>query len=437
MSSALNRRFKLDEHNTTVGKEVVGGVTTFLTMAYILFLNPNILGATGMDRGALITVTALASCFGTLLVGLWVNVPFAMAPGMGLNAFFAYTLVIKNGVPWQTALGVVFLSGVFFLILTLCGIRERIVNAIPLSLRLAVAAGIGVFITFIGLQKLGVVVDNPATLVSLGAFTKPVLLGLGGLALIAILEVRRVPGSILIGILVTTLLGAALGVAAMPEGIVSAPPSIAPIALKLDIVGALKWSLFGAIFSFMFVDLFDSIGTIVGCSYEARLVREDGTIPGVKQMLGADAIATTVGALLGTSTTTTYIESGSGIAAGARTGLASLVTALLFLVVLVFTPIIEAVQDLDFATAPALIIVGIYMFKNIGELDFTDFETAVPAFLTIVIMPLTYSISTGLQFGFLSYILMAVAAGKLRKIHPVMWAIGALSAVDLAISALL
>ena len=435
MSSALSRRFKLDEHSTTVGKEVVGGVTTFLTMAYILFLNPNILGATGMDKGALITVTALASCFGTLLVGVWVNVPFAMAPGMGLNAFFAYTLVIGNKVSWQTALGVVFLSGVFFLILTLCGIRERIVNAIPLSLRLAVAAGIGVFITFIGLQNLGLVVDNPATLVGLGSFTGPVLLGLAGLALTALLEVRRVPGSILVGILVTTLLGVAFGVVPMPKAIFSAPPSIAPIALKLDILGALKWSLLGAIFSFMFVDLFDSIGTIVGCSYEARLVREDGTIPGVRRMLGADAIATAVGALLGTSTTTTYIESGSGIAAGARTGLASVVTALLFLAALVFTPIIGAVPG--FATAPALIIVGVYMFRNIAEIDFTDFETAVPAFLTIVMMPLTYSISTGLQFGFLSYIIIAVAGGNTRKVHPVMWGIGALSAVDLAISALL
>lgn len=435
MPSTLDRRFKLEEHNTTVGKEVVGGITTFLTMAYILFVNPSILAATGMDKGALITVTALASCFGTLLVGLWVNVPFAMAPGMGLNAFFTYTLVLKNGVPWQTALGVVFLSGVFFLILALCGIRERIVNAIPLSLRLAVAAGIGVFITFIGLQNLGLVVDNPATLVGLGAFTRPVLLGLAGLALTALLEVRRVPGAILIGILVTTLLGAAFGVVSMPEAIFSAPPSIAPIALELNVLGALKWSLFGAIFSFMFVDLFDSIGTIVGCSYEAGLVEEDGRIPGVKQMLGADAIATAVGALLGTSTTTTYIESGSGIAAGARTGLASVVTALLFLAALVFTPVIGAVPG--FATAPALIIVGVYMFRNITEIDFTDFGTAVPAFLTIVMMPLTYSISTGLQFGFLSYILIAVASGRTRKLHPVMWGIGALSAVDLVISAVL
>jgi len=435
MPSALIRFFKLDEHDTTVRKEVVGGVTTFLTMAYILFVNPNILGATGMDKGALITVTALASCFGTLLVGLWVNVPFAMAPGMGLNAFFAFTLVLGNKVSWQTALGVVFLSGVFFLILTLCGIRERIVNAIPLSLRLAVAAGIGVFITFIGLQNLGLVVDNPATLIGLGPFTKPVLLGLAGLALTTALEVRRVPGSILTGILVTTVLGVAFDVVPMPTAIFSAPPSIAPIALKLDIVGALKWSLFGTIFSFMFVDLFDSIGTIVACSYEARLVKEDGRIPGVKQMLGADAIATAVGALLGTSTTTTYIESGSGIAAGARTGLASVVTALLFLAALVFTPIIGAVPG--FATAPALIIVGIYMFKSITGIDFSDFEIAVPAFLTIVMMPLSYSISTGLQFGFLSYIVIAVANGKSRKVHPVMWGIGALSAADLAVSALL
>jgi len=434
MPSALARFFKLDANKTTIQREVVGGITTFLTMAYILFVNPSILSATGMDKGALITVTALASCFGTLLVGLWVNVPFAMAPGMGLNAFFAYTLVLGNKVSWETALGVVFLSGVFFLVLTLCGIRERIVNAIPLSLRLAVAAGIGVFITFIGLQNLGLVVDNPATLIGLGTFSKPVFLGLTGLLLIAALEVRRIPGSILIGILATTLLGALFGEVKMPDAILSAPPSIAPLAMKLDIMGALKWSLCGTIFSFMFIDLFDSIGTIVACSYEARIVREDGTIRGVKQMLGADAIATAVGAVLGTSTTTTYIESGSGIAAGARTGLASVVTALLFLGALVFTPIIGVVPA--FATAPALIIVGVYMFKSITEIDFTDFEVAVPAFLTIVMMPLAYSISTGLQFGFLSYIVIAVASGKARRINPVMWIIGVLSAADLAISAL-
>jgi len=427
----LNRVFKLDASDTTVRREVVGGVTTFLTMAYILFVNPEILSKTGMDRQALITATALASFFGTLLVGIWANVPFAMAPGMGLNAMFTYTLVMGHQVNWQTALGVVFFSGVFFLLLTVCGVRERIVNAIPMSLRLALSAGIGLFISFIGFKNLGLVVDNPATLVSIGTFTKPVLLGLLGLLIIAVLEVKRVPGAILIGILLTTLLGMAFGLVQRPDRILSMPPSVAPLIFKLDLAAALKWGLVGSIFSFMFVDLFDSIGTIVACSHEAGLVEEDGRIGGINKMLCADAAATAVGALLGTSTTTTYIESGSGIAAGARTGLSSTVTAVLFLLALVFAPIIGIVPD--FATAPALIIVGVYMFKNIKEIDFSDFQIGIPAFLTIVLMPLSYSISTGLAFGFLSYILIALASGKAREVHPVMWVVGMLSALDLVV----
>lgn len=427
----LNRIFKLDSANTDVRHEVIGGVTTFLTMAYILFVNPDILSNAGMDRQALITATALASCFGTLLVGVWANVPFAMAPGMGLNAFFAYTLVIGQKIDWQTALGVVFFSGVFFLLLTVLGVREKIVNAIPVSLRLAVSAGIGLFISFIGFKNLGLVVDNPATLVSVGTFTKPVLLGLLGLIVIAVLEVRRVPGSILIGILATTFLGLIFGLVKCPDAMVSAPPSIAPLAFKLNLLGALRWGLVGAIFSCMFVDLFDSIGTIVACSYEAGIVKDDGRIPGINKMLCADAIATSVGALLGTSTTTTYIESGAGIAAGGKTGLSAAVTAVLFLVALVFAPIIGIVPS--FATAPALIIVGVYMFKNIKEIDFTHFEVAIPAFLTIILMPLSYSISTGLAFGFLSYIVIALISGKAREVHPVMWVVGLLSALDLVI----
>ncbi|MDF7808414.1 NCS2 family permease [Pontiellaceae bacterium B12219] len=424
--------FKLKEHGTDVKTEIIGGITTFLTMAYIIFVNPMILSEAGMDKPALIAVTCLAAALGTLLVGLWANVPFAMAPGMGLNAFFTYTLVMGQGLSWQTALGVVFVSGVAFLILTVIGIREKVVTAIPVGLRIATAAGIGLFITFIGMKNLGLIVDNPATLVSIGKLTTPVLIGLASLIIITVLEARKIKGSILIGILIATVLGVIFGEVSMPETWVSAPPSIAPIAFKLDIMAALQWGLVGAIFSFMFVDLFDSIGTIVACSYEAGYVKPDGTIKKIDKVLEADAVATIAGSLLGTSTTTTYIESASGIGDGARTGLASVVTGILFLLGLFLAPMIGVVPA--FATAPALIIVGVYMFRNIKEIDFKDLKIGVPAFLTMILMPLTFSIATGLTVGFLSYILIAVCSGDFKKISPVMWVVGLLSAINLIIS---
>jgi AGZA family xanthine/uracil permease-like MFS transporter len=421
--------FKLKEHGTNVRTEVIGGITTFLTMAYIIFVNPMILSEAGMDKPALITVTCLAAALGTFLVGLWANVPFAMAPGMGLNAFFTYTLVMGQELSWQTALGVVFVSGIAFLILTIVGIREKVVTAIPVGLRIATAAGIGLFITFIGMKNLGLIVDNPATLVAIGPITTPVLIGLAALILITALEARKIKGSILIGIVFATVLGIALKQVGMPEQVMSAPPSMAPIAFKLDILAALRWGLMGAIFSFMFVDLFDSIGTIVACSYEAGYVEPDGTIKKIDKVLEADAVATIAGSLLGTSTTTTYIESASGIGDGARTGLASVVTGTLFLLGLFFAPLIGAVPA--FATAPALIVVGVFMFRNIKEIDFADMKIAVPAFLTMILMPLTFSISIGLTVGFLSYIIIAICSGDLKKISPVMWVVGLLSALNL------
>jgi len=429
----IERIFQLKKNQSTVKVEVIGGTTTFLTMAYIIFVNPLILGDAGMEVGAVITATCLAAFLGTLLVGLWANVPFAMAPGMGLNAFFTYTLVIGQGMSWQTALGVVFVSGIVFLLLTILGIREKVVNAIPVSLRLATAAGIGLFISFIGMKNMGLVVDNPATLVSIGPLTTPVLIGLAALALIAILEIRKIKGSILIGIGAATIAATLLGEAHMPDHLASMPPSIAPIAMKLDIMGALQWGAIGAIFSFMFVDLFDSIGTIVACSYEAGHVEDDGSIHKIDKILEADAIATVAGSMLGTSTTTTYIESASGIADGARTGLASVVTAGLFLLALFFSPLIGAVPA--FATAPALIIVGVFMFRNIRKIDFNDLKSAVPAFLTMLLMPLTFSIATGLTIGFLSYIIIAVFCGDGKKISSVMWVVGLLSFVNLYVSA--
>jgi len=428
----LSQYFKLEQNNTSVKQEVIAGTTTFLTMAYIIFVNPSILSATGMSKDALITATILASVFGTALAGLWANVPFAMAPGMGLNAFFAYSLVLGNQITWQTALGVVFISGILFFILTICGIRSLIVKAIPLQLRFSTAAGIGLFITFIGFQNLGLVTDHPVTLVSLGKFSTTVVLGLIGLTIIAVMEVRKIKGAILAGIVITTILGIIFGKVALPSSFFAAPPSLKPILLQLDIPGALRWSLWGAIFSFMFVDLFDSVGTIMACSYEAKMVKKDGSIKKIDRILEADAVATIVGSLLGTSTTTTYIESGSGIAEGGRTGLTSIITALLFLTALFFIPLITIVPS--FATAPALIIVGIFMFKNVKQIDFSDFEIAVPAFLTIILMPLTYTISMGLCFGFLSYITISVATKKSRKIHFIMWLVGILSIIELILN---
>ena len=385
MTDFLNRFFGLNAHKTNVRTELMAGTTTFLTMAYIIFVNPNILSAAGMDKGALITVTCIAAAFGTASAGLWANVPFAMAPGMGLNAFFAFTLVLGEGIHWQTALGVVFVSGVVFMVLSFLGVRKWIIAAIPLHLRLATAAGIGLFITFIGCQSLGLVVDNPSVLVGLGKFTPQLLLGLAGLAAIAIMEVRRVPGAILVGIVGITVAGMFAGVVEVPKSFFSAPPSMEPLLFKMDVRAALNWGLWGAIFSFMFVDLFDSIGTVVACSYEADMVEEDGTIRAIDKVLEADALATVVGAALGTSTTTTFVESGAGVAQGGRTGLTAMTTAVWFLAALLVTPFIGVVPA--FATAPALIIVGVYMFRNVQKIGFQDFEVAVPAFLTIILMP--------------------------------------------------
>ncbi len=425
----LDRLFHLHRHGTSVRTEVTAGVTTFLTAAYIIFVHPSILADAGMDKGALLTVTCLAAGAATLLIALWANAPLMMAPGMGLNAFFTYTLVLGEGLRWQTALGVVFLSGVFFLVLTLLGVRERIVKAIPLSLRLATSVGIGLFIAFIGMKSLGLIVKSEATLVRLGSISPAVLLGLFGLLLVALLEVRKIRGSILIAILATTALGMTLGQTPLPGGIVSLPPSVAPLALQLDIVGALKVSLLSAIFSFMFVDLFDSLGTMLAVCREAGMTDEKGNIPGLPRMLTADAVATVGGALLGTSTTTTYIESAAGVSEGGRTGLTGVVTALLFLGAAFFTPLAAAVPS--FATAPALIIVGIFMMRGVGQIDFYNFEEGVPAFLTLVLMPLTFSIATGLAFGFLSFVLLKLMLGKIRQCDPFLIAAALLSLLSL------
>lgn len=430
-NSLMEKIFKIEERGSSVRTEVIAGVTTFLAMAYIIFVNPAILSMAGMDKGALITVTCLATAIGTFLAAFLGNVPIAMAPGMGLNAFFTFTLVMGKGIPWQDALGVVFLSGTFFFILAASGLREKLANAIPAPITTASTAGIGLFIAFIGLKNMGIIVADPATLVALGKFTLPVVLSVVGLILMAIFDMKKIRGGILISIVIVTILGILCGLVSMPEGIVSMPPSIEPIAFKLNIWGAFKLSLFGSIFSFMFIDLFDSLGFLIACYKEIGLVDKDGHYEGLGKMMFADVSSTIIGAFLGTSTVTTFGESAAGIAAGAKTGLASFVTGILFLLALLITPLVGIVPM--FAAAPSLVMVGVFMFKSVKDLDLQDIKIAVPAFITIIFMPLTYSISIGLSFGFISYIIMHAVAREWHKINLILWIIGALSVVNIII----
>ena len=426
----MEKFFKLSHYHTTAKQEIIAGITTFLTMAYIVFVNPVMLSATGMEKGALITATCLSAAIGTGLTGLWVNAPFAMAPGMGLNAFFTYTVVLGQGATWQEALGVVFLSGIVFVILTVTGVRKALIEAIPVEMRLAVGAGIGLFIAFLGMQTMGLIVANPATLVGLGQFTKPVILGVIGFTVMAFLEVKRMKGGILLGIVVTTILGIIMGEISIPDAVVSMPPSIMPVAFKLYIKGALIPALFGSIFSFVFVDLFDSLGTLLACANEAGLIDENGKVEKIDKILEVDAASTIIGSVLGTSTVTTFVESASGIAAGGRTGLTSVTTSILFILTLFFSPIIGVVPG--FATAPALIIVGVFMFKNLLYINLRDLETAIPCFLTIIMMPLSYSISIGIAFGFISYVAIKIFVGKAGTVKPILWAVAAFSFLEVS-----
>jgi AGZA family xanthine/uracil permease-like MFS transporter len=401
--------------------EIIAGLTTFLAMSYIIFVNPQILSAAGMDKSALITATCLASAVGTLLVGFFAHSPIAMAPGMGLNAFFAYSLVVGEKIPWPTALGIVFLSGVLFLLLILAGIRARLVEAIPKSLVLAISVGIGLFITFIGLVNMGLIIKNDATLVGMGKFTPQVLIGLFGLLVMVVLELLKVKGSLLIGIFASTLIALLTGKISFPQQIIALNINWAPLAFKLDILGALKWTFFGAIFALMFMDLFDSLGTLVACSHKAKLSDRPNYTGTINRLLGLDALATMIGAVLGTSTTTAYIESGAGIEAGGRTGITAVVTGILFLLGLFFVPLIGMVPN--YATAPALIMVGLFMTKEIVNINFDLIEEAFPAFIIIIMIALSYSISTGLAFGFISFTLLKILSGQIKEVKPAMWAI--------------
>ncbi len=416
----LNRFFQLKENNTSVKTEIVAGVTTFMTMAYILAVNPDILSSTGMDKNALFTATALSAMVATLVMALVARLPFALAPGMGLNAFFAFTVVLGMGYSWQFALTAVFLEGIIFLLLTLFNIRELIVNAIPLSLKHAVSAGIGLFIAFIGLQNSGIIVNNDATLVGLGNMgSATVLIAAGGIVLTAVLLALNVKGALLIGIFVATIAGLPFGVTQMPEGhLVDIPPSLEPIFWKFDFSRVFSFDMLIILFTFLFVDMFDTVGTLVGVSSKAGMLDKEGRVPRVKQALFADSVGTTVGAILGTSTVTTYVESASGVAEGGKTGLTSLTTAALFFVALFFAPLFTMVPAA--ATAPALVLVGFFMMSPILKINFDDFTEAIPAFIAIIIMPLTYSIAEGIVFGMLSYVLLKVLTGKFKDISPVM-----------------
>jgi len=420
----VERIFHLIESRTDVRTEVLAGVTTFVTLAYILFVNPSILKDAGMPPEATFAATCIASAFATLVMGLYANYPIAVAPGMGLNAFFTYAVVIGMKLPWQTALGAVFISGLIFFILTVTKVREWIVDGVPQVLRLAIGVGIGLFIAFIGLRNAGIIVKSDATLLTLGDMKSAgVLVAVGGVIITSFCLAHRIKGALLIGILATTILAMIVGVAPAPSGVSSFIAVGNPFerlrmtAFHLDIGAALKVGLIPILFSFTFVDLFDNIGTLMGVARKARLLNERGQLPRIGKALFADSLGTMFGALMGTSTVTSYIESAAGVSEGGRTGLTAVVVGLLFIVALAFAPLVGLIPAQ--ATAPVLIIVGSFMMVDLVHIQFDDFTDALPAFLTIVMMPLTYSVAQGLAFGFVSYTVIKLIAGRHKENNPV------------------
>ncbi len=414
----IERYFRLAQNQTTVRREFLGGVTTFITMAYIVVVNPQILGQAGMPVDGVLFATCLASAAATLVMGLYANYPIALAPGMSLNAYFTYVVCLGMHVPWRTALGVIFFSGVFFLILTVTRVREQIVNGIPECLKYSTAGGIGLFIAFVGLRNAKLVVANAATFVGLGSFAnREAQLACVGLAVMLVLMARKINGAILIGIVATTVLGILRGMGSWPTAIFSWPHP-ASTWLQLDLRGALHLGLLEIVFVFLFVDLFDNVGTLVGVCEQGGFIK-NGKIPRVGRALVSDAIGTIFGALTGTSTVTSYIESAAGVAAGARTGLSNVFVAGLFLLAAFCSPLAAAIPG--YATAPALILVGALMTESIGRVEWKEFTEAIPAFVTLVATPLTFSIATGLSLGLISYTLVKVAAGKFREVSAVIW----------------
>ena len=421
----LKKLFGFDSTKTTIRTEIVAGITTFLTMSYILAVNPTMFGELdGMPVGSVFTSTALAAIVGCLAMAFVGKLPFGLAPGMGLNAFFVYSVCIGMGYSWQFALTAVLIEGLIFIVLTLTNLREAIVNAIPMSLRNAIGAGIGLFIAFIGLKSAGVVVSDEATLVALGDVTSgSALLAFIGLVITGFMYSRNVPGAILLGIIITMVIGIPLGVTEF-KGIVSAPESIAPIFCQFEFDKILSVDMLVVVFTFFFIDMFDTVGTLVGVCTKAKMMDENGNIYRVKQAFMADSIATTVGAMLGTSTTTTYVESAAGVAQGGRSGLTALVVGGCFVIAMFFSPLFLSIPSA--ATAPALIIVGLLMAEQIKNVDFDDFSESIPAFVCMLMMPLTYSISNGILIGMITYVLMNMICGKFKKLSPAMYILAVL-----------
>ncbi len=421
----LNKLFGFDSKKHNVRTEIVAGITTFLTMSYILAVNPSMFGLLeGMPAGAVFTTTALAAIIGTLSMAFLAKLPFGLAPGMGLNAFFVFTVCMGMGYSWQFALTAVFIEGILFIIMTITNIREAIVNAIPKNLRYAIGGGIGLFIAFIGMQNAGIIVNDDATLIALGDITSgTALLALIGLVITGVLYALNVKGAMLIGILVTTVIGIPMGITEF-KGIVSTPESIAPIFCKFEWHNIFTLDMLVIVFTFLFIDLFDTVGTLVGVSTKAKMVDENGRIPNLKQAFMADAIATTAGAMLGTSTTTTYVESAAGVAQGGRTGLTAFSIACCFAIALFFSPLFLSVPGA--ATAPVLILVGMLMMEPVRNIDFDDATEAIPAFITLAMMPLAYSISAGIMLGMISYVIINICCGKFKKLTPAMYILAVL-----------
>ncbi len=427
MNTFLQKTFGLNPAKHSVRTEIIAGITTFLTMAYILAVNPSIFSALesqGMPTNAVFTATALAAIVGCLVMSIYAKKPFGLAPGMGLNAFFVYTVCLAMGHPWQMALTAIFLEGVLFILLTVTNVRKLIVDAIPVTMKRAIGAGIGLYIAFIGLKSAGIIVNSEATSVALGSFSEPaVILSIIGFLITSVLVILNVKGGMLLGIIATTLIGIPMGVTNF-NGVMSTPPSIEPIFCKFEWSQILSWDMVAIVFTFLFIDMFDTIGTVVGVSVKSGMVDKDGNVDGINKVLMADAVATVAGAVFGTSTTTTYIESASGVSEGGRTGLTSFTIAVCFAIALMFSPLFLAIPGA--ATGPVLFIVGVMMASPVKDIDWSDYSEAIPAFVTMLLMPLAYSISDGIMLGMITYTLLNALAGKLKKVSVMMWVLAVL-----------
>lgn len=416
----FERMFQLKAAGTTVKTEILAGLTTFMTMGYIIFVNPSIMADAGMPFGPVMVATCIASALATALMAFLANYPVGLSTGMGLNAFFAYSVVLGMGIDWRIALAAIFVEGVLFVLLTLTNLREKVVNGFPNCLKIGISAGIGLFIAFVGLQGAGIIVKNDSTLVAIGNLTsRTSLLAIIGFIIIAGLECHKVRGSILWGIIATTIIAVFWGVSPMPDQVVSLPPSIAPLFFKLDFSMLGSWQFWGIVFAFFFVDFFDTVGTLIGVSHRSGMLDAQGRLPRAKQALMADAVGTVAGACLGTSTITSFVESASGVEQGGRTGLTALTVSVLFLLAIFFSPLVGIVPSA--ATAPGLVMVGVYMMMSLGQLDFKDLSEVIPTTITLMAMPFAYSIGTGIELGVLCYTFVKLVAGRAKEISLVMW----------------